>query len=590
MKKSVMKTLNVLIPTIAASTIVIPPTALAINEWLNPKGMFDAQAREFKKLAVEEFLEICNHPHPTFGTRQICSYIEEELEKLGYEETESIAELDNGLHYLEDDYKTDGTVYPVEDSSGNLYFQIPATEGRENSTAITLQAHMDMVLDGISREEGLNVKIDPVIDGNTIHTRDFKTSLGADDGIGVAAILALAKHPDIVAHGPLRCIITADEEDGISGASVVPYEALKNNYIINLDDETYNNITISAAGTIDKTFQLNKIRSNFIQTLSQSVIDRTHEYEITVSGLLGGHSATEINKGKASAIQLVSDIAIGIKNLSPVGSDLMLVSMKADNLANAICKEAKMKIISSLSYDEWIKPLLEMKYDRYIKSHPIETGLTINCEEISKQSRSHTALSLDGTKNIIELIPTLPFGPLSWLDIDHKEVETSMNLSTLKLDLSAAGTTTDPQFTIESLARSSNQASLSFIDSYFRSQANDYLQAMLTDDYDKKVEPIHLDASSPSWEPINDAEYWKFVTAAMKDAGIKGIRRFNCHGWLELGCFWEKYHDKDTPHIISIGATIENCHSCMETFYLDTYQPFLQSLLYILNLIDDFAK
>lgn len=583
--KPIMKTINILVPAVVGTSMVAAPTSIAVYEIFHHIGVFDAQAKQLKKEAIDEFINICSVPHPTFGTWQICDYLKTELKMLGYTETEDISLISTGLYFLEDDYVPEPIVYP-DQYSGNLIFEIPATKGREQSPGIVLQAHMDMVLDGFEEGQELVQFVEPVIENNTIHSKDFKTSLGADDGAGLALILALTKHPDIVPHGPLRCIITADEEDGISGAKSITYKALKYDYVLNLDGEEINGLTISAAGTTDQLFHVDKIKSGTGGFVVNADKTKT-EYQLVVEGLQGGHSASEINKGRASAIELAVDCALAIKNVTPDGGVFQLVSMEADNLSNQISQEATINFVSSLPLtteleEASIEGVLEYKRGKYANFYPKELDLSVHCEPAAV--RADKALNIDGSDNCLELIDSLPFGPISWLDEDRKEVQTSANLSKLLLDLTRTGDEQNPQFQIESLLRSSSQTYLNVLTDYYKHQGIDYLNKMIGSEQTTTVDEL---SKTPSWEPIIDEKFQSFVINAMKDANIPNITKINNHGWLEVGFFWEKYVEQEIiPHIVSIGPTIKNCHSKQETFYLDTYQPFIQSVLYIISLID----
>ncbi|XQP55612.1 MAG: M20/M25/M40 family metallo-hydrolase [Mycoplasmoidaceae bacterium] len=594
--KPIMKTINILVPALVGTSMVAAPTSIAVYEMFHHIGVFDAQARQLKKEAIDEFINICSVPHPTFGTKQICEYLKTELSSIGYRPATKIEDVSEGLHFFEDNYVPEKIVYPGQ-HSGNLIFEIPATKGREQSPGIVLQAHMDMVLDGFEEGQELVQCVEPVIENNTIHSKDFKTSLGADDGAGLALILALAKHPDIVPHGPLRCIITADEEDGISGAKFITYKALKYDYVLNLDGEELNGLTISAAGTTDQLFHVDKIKKWEQGKHEDGFVvdaDMTQtEYQLVVEGLHGGHSASEINNGRASAIELAVDSALAIETVTPQpgaeGGVFQLVSMEADNLSNQISPKATINFVCSLPLESVgeeasIEGVLEYKRGKYAEFYPKETELSVKCEQVA--NRADKALNLKGSDNCLSVIDTLPFGPISWLDKDRKEVQTSANLSKLVLDLTRTGDEeSGPQFQIESLLRSSSQTYLNVLTGYYKQQGLEYLNEMVDGTQPSTVDEL---SKTPSWEPIIDEKFQSFVTKAMKDANISHIQKINNHGWLEVGFFWEKYVEQEIiPHIVSIGPTIKNCHSKQETFYLNTYQPFIQSVLYIISLIDE---
>lgn len=580
MKPKTLKLINIGIPIVATTTMVAAPTSVAVVEHLNRKGIFYNQAKQLKKIAIDEFLKICNIPHATFETRQICDHLKQELHSVGYEETSDVKQVDKGLYYFEDEYRAE----QADISSGNLIFEIPATKGRENTPGVVLQGHMDMVW--ATEDEFSDNHPHPVFgkkDGKpVIYSQDdngYHSSLGADDGAGIAIILGLAKNPNIISHGPLRCIITADEEDGVSGASTITYDALKYDYVLNLDNELYNEVVISSAGTKQYEFHVDKINDEYIVDVDK---EAAPEYTLDVSGLMGGHSAAEINKGQGSAIKLAGDIISQIASDTPSTGTFQLVSMYSDNPSNAICTDSTVNFVSSFTEPEINRIIDSVLGNFYI--HYNDPNAVAICTAVEHEQRADKALNSDAAEKILEFISTFKFGPISWLDIEHKEVESSANLSEIDLNVNEGS---DPYFTVTSLARSSSLERFVDIHIYFTSWADNFLAKLTTDG----AEVLTLGVTSPTWEPNpNDGNFWNFATKAMKNAKVKHIVRKNQHGALELGFFCEQYREEQiTPHIISFGATVENCHSISETLYLDTYLPTIQTLLYMLNRIDKVA-
>lgn len=548
-------------------------------------GEFSKEAETIKKVAIDEFVKLCAIPHPTFGTRQMCDYLKSQLIELGYQSVNSLQDMNNKNTFYEDEYRADR--YGPEKSSGNLFFDIPPSPGREHKQGIVLQAHMDMVLDGIDEDHALTQKIEPIIDGNTIHSKDHKTSLGADDGAGVALILALAKNPNIFEHGPIRCLITSDEEDGISGASNVTEEGLKYPYLINLDSEKVNEMIVSAAGTFDLYIQAWTINTTFVR--SDLMGSLMNQYELKVSGLLGGHSADAINLNRGCAIKLANSIVNQIKTITPDDGDFSLISMKSSNANNAISSETTIRFGTTLpleaesEFDIDINWIIDVMRDTFIKEHPDETGVKIECNLLSQSEKATKGLTVAGSRNILDMIPYCVFGPIAWLDDEHKEVETSSNLADLNLDLTLEGTTENPQFKIENLVRSSKGEKKEIVKKFCEQLGEEYIRAMVLGD----GSPIRIMTETPAWEACDDSVYRNLAINGFINAGKKDVSVINCHAWLEPGYFWEKYTTQQIkPHMISIGCDITDCHSKRETLYIDTYKPLIQTVLYVINKVN----
>ena len=186
------------------------------------------------------------------------------------------------------------------DNAGNVVMRVAATPGYENREIAILQAHMDMVPQK-TKESNHNFETDPIetwIDGDWLRAKD--TTLGADDGMGVAAAMAIVEDKTLE-HGPLEVLITRDEETGMYGAFELAPDTLKGKYLLNLDSETEGEITIGCAGGLD-----------VICTMEYQEMDINPEgmvaYDITIKGLLGGHSGLEINQGRANANKLMARV------------------------------------------------------------------------------------------------------------------------------------------------------------------------------------------------------------------------------------------------------------------------------------------
>ena len=201
--------------------------------------------------------------------------------------------------YLLDFAKKVG-VEAFQDPAGNIVMRKPATPGMENRTCITMQAHMDMVPQK-TPESKHNFETDPIepyIDGDWIKARG--TTLGADDGLGIAAIMAVMED-NTLKHGPIEGLITKDEETGMYGANDLPKGQMKGDILFNLDSETWGKFVIGSAGGIDVTATR---KYNEVKTTAGEVAVR-----VTLKGLKGGHSGLEIHEGRANANKLMVRLA-----------------------------------------------------------------------------------------------------------------------------------------------------------------------------------------------------------------------------------------------------------------------------------------
>ena len=195
------------------------------------------------------------------------------------------------------DFAKNAGVEAFKDPAGNIVMRKPATPGMENKKGVILQAHMDMVPQK-AKTSNHNFETDPIetwIDGEWVKAKD--TTLGADDGMGVAAIMAIMEDKGNLKHGPVEALITADEETGMFGANDLPEGELQGDILLNLDSETWGKFVIGSAGGIDIT-----------ATLDYKEVETDAEdtaVKVTLKGLRGGHSGLEIHEGRGNANKLM---------------------------------------------------------------------------------------------------------------------------------------------------------------------------------------------------------------------------------------------------------------------------------------------
>ena len=303
------------------------------------------------------------------------------------------------------------------DTVGNTVVRVNAATGYEAAPAVCVQAHLDMVCDkdaGV-RHDFLSDPTRPCRKGSSIYASG--TTLGADNGIGVAAALALLTTPGLK-HGPLELLFTVDEERGLVGALGLSPSLLRSKTLINLDSEDEGVLTIGSAGGQDTHISL-PIPTKAVNADSHSA------YAISVSGLKGGHSGVEIGEGRANALQLLTALIDGPRR---VGVNLRVASISGGTADNAIPHSAQAVVVtptvSAANFQEKIG-IFEAGLEGFWRKK--EPGLAISVNEVGVPAE---ALESESSDALISLLATLPHGPLKMLsDSRDAQVETSANLA-----------------------------------------------------------------------------------------------------------------------------------------------------------------
>ncbi|MDE6753582.1 MAG: beta-Ala-His dipeptidase, partial [Muribaculaceae bacterium] len=305
------------------------------------------------------------------------------------------------------------------DKVGNVVMYKPASKGHENAPTVILQSHMDMVAEknGGVEHDFLKDPIQTYIDGDWVKAKG--TTLGADNGIGMAAALAVMADDSLV-HGPVEALFTMNEEIGLEGAQNLEREMLHGDILVNLDSEDDGEIFIGCAGGIDTTA---------IFTYNRSFSPENFSYfKVKVSGLLGGHSGGDIHLGRANANILLARF---VWNCSQKW-DIEVSSIHGGNLRNAIAREAEAVFGIHKDHHEHVSEYLS-KYAEDIKGEfeGIEPGLKIEIETVSRPEYcidSKTSLAL------IRALYSAPHGVVSMSHDIEGLVETSTNLAAVKME------------------------------------------------------------------------------------------------------------------------------------------------------------
>ena len=427
-------------------------------------------------------------------------------------------------------------VEAFKDEAGNIVMRKPATPGMENRKTITLQAHMDMVPQK-SPDSNHNFETDPIvtyIDGEWVKARN--TTLGSDNGMGVAAILAVMEATDIQ-HGPIEGLITADEETGMYGANDLPEGELKGDILLNLDSETWGKFVIGSAGGIDVTSVLDYQE---VETDAEDVALR-----VTLKGLKGGHSGLEIHKGRANANKLmVRFVREAIEDC-----EARLVSWHGGNMRNAIPFNATVVLTMPKENVEDVKALVEdWKNDFIAEYNGIEEGIEFYTENVETPAKQVPEEIQD---NLINAIYACHNGVMRMIPAIPSVVETSSNLAIIDIENGSA------KFKI--LARSSNE------------DMKEYIATTLKSCFDMVGMKTTFSKSYGGWDPNVNSEILKLLEKNYKELfGSEAVEQVD-HAGLECSIILGKYPNMD---VVSLGPTIRSPHTTNERCLISTVEPF----------------
>ena len=422
------------------------------------------------------------------------------------------------------------------DSGQNIVMRKPATPGMENRKGVILQAHMDMVPQK-TPESKHNFETDPIepwIDGDWVKAKN--TTLGADNGLGVAAIMAVLEAKDLK-HGPIEALITADEETGMFGANALPEGQLQGDILLNLDSETWGKFVIGSAGGIDVTATLDYKE---VETDPDDAAVR-----ITLKGLKGGHSGLEIHEGRGNANKLM----VQIVRDAIEECEARLATWHGGNMRNAIPFKAEVVLTLPKENVPALKELaadyLEAFNDQY---KIIEGNIEIIVEDVETPK---TELPVEIQDNLVCAIYGCHNGVLRMIPSYPNVVETSSNLAIINIG--------DGKAAFKVLARSA------------REDMKEYIVKTLESCFNMAGMKVTTAASYGGWDPNPDSEILHLLLKVYKDLfGQDGIIQVD-HAGLECSIILGKYPHLD---VVSLGPTMKSPHTTIERAYIPTVEPF----------------
>ncbi|MBQ7704122.1 MAG: beta-Ala-His dipeptidase [Selenomonadaceae bacterium] len=459
---------------------------------------------------LDEFKKLAAIPRPSKHEEKVSNFLRDYLKSYGFE--------------------------VVQDAVKNIIAEIPASVGKENVPRTILQAHMDMVC--VAEE---NYKFNPLEDSiKLIRTEDFLTaegtSLGADDGMGIAEILYIAKNHEKFLHGPIRIIFTVDEEQGMTGAINLDKKYLADaKFFINCDSEIFEEIVAGSAGNI---------HVDFSRRINYTAPKFSNAFKVKFSGLHGGHSGIEISKDYANCIKLAA------KFLSQ--GNFQLAKFSGGSAPNVIPSDSEFVVVTDFSTDEVatradsLKSRVKKIYDEDLKIEIVPVDLP---EKVFSDSdfEKFVALILNVHSGVYSLNGTL--------------VKTSANIGIVR---------TADAVEINILARSN-------VSELLENFTDTFAQVAKLANFEVK-----FGTPAPAWNFNSDSKLLKIMAEIFESQNKFAPKIATSHGGLECSFFAVKNPALD---IVSIGTTNEFIHSTKERLHLKTVAPHVNLIISTLEKI-----
>ena len=469
----------------------------------------------------EHFSDLCAIPRPSKKEDKAAEFIKEFA-------------IAQGLDY-------------IMDATGNVIIRKPASPGMEDRTGVILQAHLDMVPQKNSdvRHDFEKDPIEAYIDNDWVKAKG--TTLGADNGIGVAAALAALESKN-VKHGPLEVLFTIDEETGMTGANGLEAGLLKGSVFINLDSEEEGELYIGCAGGINA-------ESCFPYTLEPAE-SNVNAFELRLTGLKGGHSGLDINLGRGNANKLMNRFLWNAARKQ----GLRLSSINGGNMRNAIPREAfAIVTVPAVKADEFQKYVAQFLITISAEFAGVEPEISFTAVPVECPAMAMDKPSQD---KFLNLIYAMPNGAIRMIADMPEVVETSTNLSIVRSD--------GKQVEIYCLLRSS-------VDS-----AKEGLASKVVATCELADATTILSGAYPGWRPNFDSKILKTMKDVYQKLYGKPAEVKVIHAGLECGIFGRNYPDMD---YISFGPTIQHPHSPGEKVNIPSVAKFWNYLVETLKTV-----
>jgi dipeptidase D len=432
----------------------------------------------------------------------------------------------------------------VSDKVGNIVIRKPSRPGRENAVPTLLQGHLDMVCE---KNEGTphNFDTDPIKvkrDGDWLKAEG--TTLGADNGIGVAAALSVMESTDIN-HGPLEFVFTIDEETGLTGAAEFPGGLLRSKYFLNLDNEETGTLCIGCSGGLNTTAR----RKVTFRDASKGTT-----YRIKVSGLKGGHSGVDIHQGRGNALRILGRVLQELLESVKVE----VAELKGGSARNVIPREASALVVVDPASDAQLKSVLASVEDTFRTDlGSFDAGVKITAEPAESPAR---VFDKEDAKRAADLLVSIPHGVLAMSPDIPGLVQTSTNLAVIS--------TKDGQIEILTSQRSAIRSSILAAGKMVATAC--------------RLAGFEAESAGgyPGWKPEPTSDIVQKHQAVAKDVFGQPLKLIAMHAGLECGVIGEKYPGMQ---MVSFGPTIVDPHSPNERVQISTVESFWKYLKAVLE-------
>ncbi|MCI5917549.1 MAG: aminoacyl-histidine dipeptidase [Bacteroidales bacterium] len=443
--------------------------------------------------------------------------------------------LEKVQQYLLDFAKRAG-VEAYKDEAENIVMRKPATPGMENRKTTILQAHMDMVpqKDKDSTHDFVNDPIQTYIDGDWVRAKG--TTLGADNGLGVAAIMAIMEATDLK-HGPLEALITADEETGMFGANALPEGKLEGEILLNLDTEEDDELIIGSAGGVDIT-----------ATLDYKSVESDKEdvaVKVVIKGLKGGHSGLEICEGRGNANKMMARIVRD----AIADDDACLATWHGGNMRNAIPREAEVVLtLPKENKEDLVALVAEYKTIFNDEFKGIENEITVLVEDVDLPAE---VVPEEIQDNLVDAIYAAHNGVWRYIPSIPNIVETSSNLAIVDIEGGKAA--------VKILARSSSES------------VKEEISRSLESCFNMAGMKVEFSGEYGGWNPNTESELIKVMQGLYKELFNEEPKVQVVHAGLECSIILSKYPGLD---ICSFGPTLRSPHTPNERAYWPSAAKF----------------
>jgi dipeptidase D len=479
---------------------------------LQPKAVFDC------------FAQINKIPRPSYKEQQMSAFLVDFGHKLGLE--------------------------TLQDSVGNVLIRKPATPGYENLKATVLQSHMDMVCEKVAGLD-FDFEHDPIqtyIDGEWMRAKG--TTLGADDGIGVAMQMAILQD-DTIEHGPLECLFTVCEEEGLVGALGLEPGFMKADYLINLDSEDEGQIFISCAGGANTI-------ATFHPTMEPAP-ERQYFFKLQVSGLTGGHSGDDIVKKRANANKLLVRMLAAMRQYG-----VRIADIQSGGLHNAIPRDGFAVCCVPMEHKEAVRVLVNTMTAEFEEEFSAtEPNLTVTLESADAADK---VIDFTTADRLITALVSVPNGVLAMDQEIPNFVQTSSNLASIHLVENEA----EGQWSIEVVTNQRSNIMSA------RKNASQMVGGVFT----LAGADVEEGDGYPGWKLNPQSPLLKITVESYKRIFNKEPQILAIHAGLECGLFSLKY-----PHVdmVSFGPTLRGVHSPDERLLISTVQMVWDHLIEVLK-------